>query len=233
MFTANINQEQENPKHANGFQLFTSRLTYYVAVAIITISVSTTHAKTESIIVAGGCFWCVESDFDSVNGVTATTSGYTGGTTTNPNYKSVTRGEGGHYESVKIDYDPTVVPLRTILDKFWRSVDVTDDGGQFCDRGSSYRTAVFVRNDEQLAVATASKEVAEQILGQQFVTPILNAGPFYKAEDRHQDYYLGQNRVITRFGVIKQADAYKRYRKGCGRDRRVKELWGEEAAFAK
>ncbi|MCY4007078.1 MAG: peptide-methionine (S)-S-oxide reductase MsrA [Rhodobacteraceae bacterium] len=192
----------------------------------------TATAATDSVILAGGCFWCVESDFDSVTGVTATTSGYTGGTSSNPSYKSVSAGRGGHYEAVKVEFDPAQVSLRTLLDKFWRSIDVTDDGGQFCDRGHSYRTAVFVQDDQQRKQAAASKAAAETVLGVPFVTQILDASEFYPAEKRHQNYHLGTNRVVTRFGVIQQADAYKRYRKGCGRDRRVRELWGKEAAFA-
>ena len=188
-------------------------------------------AATESIIVAGGCFWCVESDFDSVNGVKATTSGYTGGTQKNPTYGTVTSGKSGHYESVKIDFDPARVSVRTLLDKFWRSVDPTDAGGQFCDRGSSYRTAIFVNGSTQRKHAEASKAAAERALGMKIVTPIVDAAEFYRAEDRHQDYYLGSNRVLTRFGVIKQSDAYKRYREACGRDQRVRQLWGSEAAF--
>ena len=189
-------------------------------------------AETESVILAGGCFWCVESDFDTVNGVTATTSGYTGGSQNNPTYKSVTSGNSGHYEAVKIDFDPNVVSLRELVDKFWRSVDPTDPGGQFCDRGSSYRTAVFAADEGQRKDATASKKQAEEALGMRFATPILDATKFFPAEDYHQDYYLGTKRVITRFGIIKQSEAYKRYRKACGRDARVKQLWGDQAAFA-
>ena len=190
-------------------------------------------AATESIIVAGGCFWCVESDFDSVNGVKVTTSGYTGGTLKNPTYGAVTAGNSGHYEAVKIEFDPARVSLRTLLDKFWRSVDPTDAGGQFCDRGSSYRTAIFVNSSSQRRHAEASKKAAENALGMNIVTPIVDAAKFYRAEDKHQDYYLGSKRVFTRFGLIKQSDAYKRYREACGRDQRVKQLWGSEAAFLK
>lgn len=198
----------------------------------LALAVGTASAATQSIVIAGGCFWCVESDFDSVDGVIETTSGYTGGTSKDPDYKAVSSGKGGHYEAVRIDFDPDRVTLRTLLDKFFRSVDPTDPGGQFCDRGKSYRTAIFVSDEGQQTVAEASRSAAEAALGMDIVTPIEPAGPFYKAEARHQDYYLGQNRVITRFGVIKQADAYKRYRKACGRDQRVKELWGDQAAFA-
>ena len=189
-------------------------------------------AETKSAVFAGGCFWCVESDFDSVEGVVGTTSGYIGGTTDNPTYKEVTSQETGHYEAVKIDYDPEIVTYRELVDLFWRSVDPTDDGGQFCDRGPSYRTAVFVMNEDERAEATASKSAATSDLGMEIVTPVLDFDRFFRAEDRHQDYYLGQNRVLTRFGVVKQANAYKRYRKACGRDDRVRALWGEQAVFA-
>ena len=161
-----------------------------------------------------------------------TTSGYTGGTTDNPTYKEVTSQGTGHFEAVKIDYDPEIVTYRELVDLFWRSVDPTDDGGQFCDRGPSYRTAVFVMNEDEESEANASKSAAANDLGMEIVTPILDFDRFFRAEDRHQDYYLGQNRVLTRFGVVKQAKAYKRYRKACGRDERVRALWGDQAIFA-
>lgn len=189
-------------------------------------------AETKSVVFAGGCFWCVESDFDSVEGVVGTTSGYSGGTTDDPTYKEVTSQRTGHFEVVKIDYDPEIVTYRELVDLFWRSVDPTDDGGQFCDRGPSYRTAVFVMNEDERSEADASKSAAANDLGMEIVTPILDFDRFFQAEDRHQDYYLGQNRVLTRFGVIKQADAYKRYREACGRDDRVRALWGDQAIFA-
>ena len=173
----------------------------------------------------------MKSDFDSVKGVKVTTSGYTGGTLKNPTYGAVTAGKSGHYEAVKIEFDPAKVSLRALLDKFWRSVDPTDAGGQFCDRGSSYRTAIFVNGSAQRRHAEASKRAAEKALGMTIVTPIVDAAQFYRAEDKHQDYYLGKKLVFTRFGLIKQADAYKRYREACGRDKRVKELWGSGAAF--
>ncbi len=188
-------------------------------------------AEKEAAVFAGGCFWCVESDYDTVEGVHSTVSGYTGGTTKNPTYKQVTRGRTGHYEAVKLEYDPDVVSYRMLVDLFFRSVDPTDAGGQFCDRGESYRTAVFVMNDAQRAIAMASLNEAQADLGQQIVTPILDASVFYPAEDYHQDYYLGKKLVLTRFGLVQQSDAYKRYRKACGRDARVKELWGSDSAF--
>jgi peptide-methionine (S)-S-oxide reductase len=188
-------------------------------------------AATETAIVAGGCFWCVESDFESVPGVKEAISGYTGGTTANPTYKQVTRGGTGHYEAVEIRYDPAKVSYATLMELFFRSVDPTDDGGQFCDRGDSYRTAVFVKDAAQRAAAETAKAEAGKVLGRTIVTPILDAAKFYKAEAYHQDYYKGSGIILTRGGPKKQSEAYKFYRRGCGRDDRVKQLWGSAAPF--
>ena len=190
------------------------------------------HAgETRSIIVAGGCFWCVEADFERVRGVKEAVSGYTGGTTANPTYKQVTRGGTGHYEAVRINYDSGRINLPRLYDLFFRSIDPTDAGGQFCDRGQSYATAIFVSNAAEKAAAEAAKAKAQKELGQRIVTPILSAKSFYEAEDYHQDYYKGTKRVLTRFGAVTQSEAYKRYRKGCGRDARIKQLWGDAAPF--
>ena len=168
---------------------------------------------------AGGCFWCVESDFDSVPGVVETVSGYTGGTLENPAYKQVTAGGTGHREAVQIRYDPKQVSYARLLHIFWRSVDPTDDGGQFCDRGESYGTAIFVGNEEERLLAEASKETLDQsmVLDAPVVTPVETAGAFYPAEDYHQDYYT-KNPVRYRF-----------YRFSCGRDSRVQQVWGRQA----
>ncbi|NBR89687.1 MAG: peptide-methionine (S)-S-oxide reductase [Rhodobacteraceae bacterium] len=190
------------------------------------------HAGEAVLTVAGGCFWCVESDFESVPGVKDVVSGYTGGKSKNPTYKQVSAGGSGHYEAVQIHYDPARVSLETLLQKFVRSVDVTDAGGQFCDRGDSYRTAIFVSNTAEKDVAERVKAEAEAVLGRKIVTPILNASAFWEAEDYHQDYYKGSKVVLTRFGPVKQSTAYKKYRDACGRDQRVKQLWGKAAAFA-
>jgi peptide-methionine (S)-S-oxide reductase len=191
------------------------------------------HAgQTETLTVAGGCFWCVEKDFESVKGVHEVVSGYTGGKLQNPTYKQVVRGGTGHYEAVQIQFDPEVVSRAQLLQMFFRSVDPTDAGGQFCDRGDSYRTAIFVSDAAEKAAAQKAKSDAARVLGQKIVTPILSEGPFYKAEDYHQDYYKGSNIVLTRFGPIKQSKAYKRYRDACGRDQRVRQLWGNKAPFA-
>jgi len=189
------------------------------------------QARADTLTVAGGCFWCVESDFESVPGVRGVVSGYTGGKTKNPTYKQVTAGGTGHYEAVQIQFEPSKVSVDTLLNLFFRSVDPTDAGGQFCDRGDSYRTAIFVSNAAQRAAAEAAKAEAGSALGRKIVTPILAASKFYKAEDYHQNYYKGSKIVITRFGPVKQSTAYKKYRAGCGRDARVKKLWGSAAPF--
>lgn len=185
----------------------------------------------QTVIVAGGCFWCVESDFEKVTGVTEVTSGYTGGTTENPTYSQVTGGSTGHYEAVKIDYDADQISTRQIYDLFFRSVDPTDSGGQFCDRGDSYRTAIFVFDTEQENTARAALSAAQTELEQRIVTPILTASTFTDAEEYHQDYYKGQNRVITRRGIKTEAEAYTFYRESCGRDAKVEQLWGSDAPF--
>lgn len=168
-------------------------------------------------VVAGGCFWCVEADFDKVPGVVETLSGYTGGELENPTYQQVTYSDTGHYEAVRITFDAEVISYREIVDIFWRTVDPTDPGGQFCDRGPSYRTALFPLDAEQAEAAAASKAEARAALGREIVTPILEAGPFWPAEDYHQNYYQ------------ENAFNYGFYRRACGRDARVRSLWGEEA----
>ncbi|MDE4134389.1 peptide-methionine (S)-S-oxide reductase MsrA [Phaeobacter sp. QD34_3] len=207
-----------------------------LAILILTAGLLRGHeahaASPQVLTVAGGCFWCVESDFESVPGVVEAVSGYAGGSTKNPTYKEVTRGGTGHYEAVQIHFDPAKVSRATLLDMFFRSVDPTDAGGQFCDRGDSYRTAVFVKGGDERSLAEQAKAKAQRELGQAVVTPILDAGPFYAAEDYHQDYYKGDSLVFTRFGPKRQAAAYKRYRQACGRDARVRQLWGDAAPFA-
>ncbi|TMV07185.1 peptide-methionine (S)-S-oxide reductase MsrA [Ruegeria sediminis] len=187
---------------------------------------------TESLTVAGGCFWCVEADFEKVPGVTGAVSGYTGGKVENPTYKQVVRGGTGHYEAVRITFDSGKVSRETLLNLFFRSVDPTDAGGQFCDRGDSYRTAVFVSGPGDKAIAEQARAAAQSELGQRIVTPILQAATFYPAEEYHQDYYKGSKLVLTRFGPKRQSSAYKAYRAACGRDNRVRELWGDAAPFA-
>lgn len=179
----------------------------------------TSHAiaASKSAIFAGGCFWCVEADFDSVPGVLSTTSGYIGGSAKTASYKAVSAGGTGHYEAVKIVYDPARVSYDRLVHIFWRSVDPTDAGGQFCDRGSSYKTGIFTMNEAERKIARASKNKAAAALGQKIVTRIVKAGKFYKAEAYHQNYY-------TRNPI-----RYKVYRYGCGRNKRLRALWGGQA----
>jgi peptide-methionine (S)-S-oxide reductase len=182
-------------------------------------------AGTRSLVVAGGCFWCVESDFDHVDGVVATTSGYAGGEMQNPTY----RNHGNHREVVKVDYDDTETDYRTLVTTFLRTIDPTDPGGQFCDRGHSYTTAIHAANDKEAAIARDAVADAERQLGQKVVTEVEGPVTFWKAEDYHQNYYKSQVRQLTRFGYVTRASAYKGYRKGCGRDQRVHEVWGDQA----
>jgi peptide-methionine (S)-S-oxide reductase len=190
---------------------------------------TTARAAPETLTVAGGCFWCVESDFESVKGVGDVVSGFTGGTTPNPTYEN----HGDHIEAVTIPFDNSVVSARTLLDMFFRSVDPTDAGGQFCDRGSSYVTAIFPNSPAQREAAEAAKSEAQQALGQQIVTPIRDAGQFYPVGDYHQDYYKSSDRLaFSSVGIgVKKSVAYKRYREGCGRDARIEQLWGDAAPF--
>ena len=207
-----------------------------LAVAIVAGLVAQSRqalaASTETAILAGGCFWCIESDFERVPGVKDVVSGYTGGTTKNPTYKQVTRGGTGHYEAVRITYDPAQISYDQILHMFMRSVDPTDPTGQFCDKGESYRTAIFVSGADEQAAAEAAIKQARSELGRKIVTPILPASQFYDAEDYHQDYYRKSEIVLTRRGPKTKAEAYKFYREACGRDQRVRQLWGSAAPFA-
>ena len=169
-------------------QTFKAPLLVLLIAFGVMLQVSTAEAAQKRAFFAGGCFWCVEADFEKVKGVSEVVSGYTGGKTTNPTYKQVTKGGTGHYEAVEIRYNDSSVSYDRLLHLFFRSVDPTDAGGQFCDRGSSYRTAVFVTSAQERAAAEKAKSEAEQELGRKIVTPILNAKQFYNAEAYHQDY---------------------------------------------
>ena len=193
------------------------KCTMLTVVALLSFCAAASAQQLEKAVFAGGCFWCVESDFDKVPGVAATISGYTGGRTENPTYEQVTAGGTGHYEAVEITYDPAKVSYEALLTAFWHSVDPTDDGGQFCDRGHSYKTAVFAANDKQHGTAEASRNEAQKTLGKPIVSPILAAGPFYVAEDYHQNYYE------------KNPVRYSYYRWRCERDKTVKDVWGARA----
>ena len=166
---------------------------------------------------AGGCFWCIEFDFDQVPGVIATVSGYTGGKTDNPTYREVSRGDTGHREALQITFNPEKVSYSQLLTVFWHSVDPVDSGGQFCDRGVPYQTAVFVHNDAQRKLAEASKAQVMKDLGQKIFTPVESAAEFFRAEEYHQNYH---NKKPLR---------YKYYRWNCGRNQKVEKLWGDKA----
>jgi peptide-methionine (S)-S-oxide reductase len=168
---------------------------------------------------AGGCFWCMESDFDKVAGVVSTTSGYIGGRKKNPTYEEVSAGGTGHAEAVEIAYDPTRISYAKLLDVFWRNIDPTARNRQFCDVGDQYRSAIFYHDAEQQRLAQQSKSALEKSkpFAQVIVTEIVPAGVFTPAEAYHQDYYL------------KNPLRYKFYRNQCGRDQRLEELWGKAA----
>ena len=177
-------------------------------------------ATTAKAVFAGGCFWCVESDFDKVAGVISTTSGYTGGSVPNPTYEQVSAKHTGHAEAVEIVYDPRKVSYEKLVEHFWRTIDPTTKDRQFCDAGSPYRSAIFAQGPEQLRIAQASKAALEKTkpFKAPVVTEVETGGAFYPAEGYHQDYYL------------KNPVRYKYYRSNCGRDARLKELWGDRAA---
>jgi peptide-methionine (S)-S-oxide reductase len=175
-------------------------------------------ARAESAVAffAGGCFWCMESFYQEYEGVTDVVSGFTGGTLENPTYRG---NHEGHYEAVKISYDPEVVSFETLLGTYWRNVDPFDGKGQFCDKGPSYRSAIFVSNPAERMLALASKSaVTEQFPAQSVQTEVLDSGAFWPVEEAHQDYYL------------KNPLRYKYYRWNCGRDQRLEAIWGAEVA---
>lgn len=186
--------------------------------------------RLETALVAGGCFWCVESDFRRVDGVTDVTVGYAGGRTENPTYNDVTRGQTGHLEVAQITFDAAQISYAQILHLFMRSIDPLDAGGQFCDRGESYSTAIFA-TPEQHDEARAAVERASAALGEPVVTPVREIARFWPAEEYHQGYAYSSDLVLTRFGPLTRAAAYARYREACGRDARVREVWGEDAPF--
>lgn len=170
-----------------------------------------------SAVFAAGCFWCVEQAFEKVPGVAQAVSGYTGGTTVNPTYEEVS-GEGtGHYEAVRVIYDPEVVSYAQLLDVFWKNVDPFDPSGQFCDKGSSYRGAIFPATAQETAAAEASKEAVARRFGRPVDVQVLPAATFYDAETYHQDYYL------------KNPQTYAFYKWRCGRAQRLEDLWGPAA----
>ena len=200
------------------------RMFSMIAVAATLVAAGIAHAdaekKTAIATFAGGCFWCMEPPFDDVKGVLSTTSGYTGGPEKNPTYKQVSSGKTGHCEALEIEFDPSKVTYEQLLQVYWHNIDPTTTDRQFCDWGTQYRPEIFYHDDAQKQAAEASKAEVEKKFGKVAVK-ITPAGAFYPAEEYHQDYYT------------KEPDSYYDYRKGCGRDRRLKELWGDAAGKAK
>lgn len=182
-------------------------------------SAATTPApKVETAILAGGCFWCVEADYEKLEGVLDVVSGYTGGKVENPTYQQVSAGRTGHIEAVKVTYDANRINYAEILDYFWRHIDPTRDDGQFCDSGSQYRPAIFYATANQKMVATESKQNLEQTkpFSEPVKVELIPASTFYLAEEYHQDYYQ------------KNPLRYHFYRYNCGRDARIEQLWGQQ-----
>lgn len=178
-------------------------------------SQNTEANKTATAIFAGGCFWCMEGPYDKLDGVLETTSGYTGGHLENPTYEQVTMGNTGHYEAVAITYDPDKVSYEKLLDVFWQNIDPFDKWGQFCDKGSSYLSAIFFQNDAEKKLAEATKQAIAERFDKTVHTAVLPASTFYPAEDYHQDYYK------------KNPMRYTYYRFACGRDGRLEKIWGK------
>lgn len=196
-------------------RIFTILLTLFMSFSAFSAPVENQSLHQQTAIFAGGCFWCLEADLDKLPGVIETISGYTGGQLTNPSYEQVSHGGTGHYESVKVIFDPTKLSYTQLLNAFWHSIDPTDASGQFCDKGDQYRSAIFYENETQKKEAEESKN---QLLAsgqfKQIATQIISATAFYPAEEYHQNYYQ------------KNPVRYKFYRYTCGRDKRVKEVWG-------
>jgi peptide-methionine (S)-S-oxide reductase len=187
-------------------------------ILLTSLLLHTPHVAAEKTILAGGCFWCMEADYEKLKGVTDVISGFTGGILKNPTYNG---NHEGHYEAVEITYDPDKVSYKELLDYFWVNIDPFDEKGQFCDKGSEYLTAIFVANEVERKIAEQSKrKVVMQFPNKKVITPILNASIFYPIkgnESYHQDYYK------------KSPIRYKAYRWNCGRDKRLKDIWGDKA----
>jgi peptide-methionine (S)-S-oxide reductase len=208
----------------HSFPLLKNSMNKFSYLAVLLLSVvslqlfSIKDASAEKAILAGGCFWCMESDFEKLDGVSKVVSGFTGGEIPDPTYRG---NHEGHYEAVEITYDPAVVDYQGILDHYWVNIDPFDASGQFCDKGSSYLSAVFVANNQEKLLAEQSKKkVIAMFPGETVVTPILTVSTFYPikgAESHHQDFYI-HNPI-----------RYKAYRWSCGRDKRLKTIWGDLA----
>ena len=194
--------------------------TFFLAAAAVGSATAQTAAPaTAKATVAGGCFWCMEPPYDKLDGVISTTSGYIGGKKANPTYQEVSAGSTGHTEAVQVVYDPKKISYEKLLDVFWHNIDPTQKDAQFCDQGTQYRSGIFYHDADQKRLADASRAALEKSkpFKGAIVTEITQASTFYPAEDYHQDYYT------------KNPVRYKYYRSGCGRDSRLKDLWGAAA----
>ncbi|MDB0047631.1 peptide-methionine (S)-S-oxide reductase MsrA [Porticoccaceae bacterium] len=195
------------------------RATAIILLSLFTFVTLKAVAEEQSAIFAGGCFWCTESDFEKLDGVISAASGYIGGHLKNPTYKQVSSGRSGHTEAVEVIYDDQTVSYSELVEYFWKTIDPTDGGGQFCDRGQQYRSEIFYQNEDQRRIAQASKDAlaASGLLEAEIATQLTPSSRFYPAEDYHQDYYL------------KNPVRYNYYRWGCGREKRLAEVWGTPA----
>jgi len=187
-----------------------------IALSLCSLVTSKAIAKEQSAVFAGGCFWCTESDFEKLDGVVSAASGYIGGQLKNPTYKQVSSGGSGHTEAVEVIFDDLTVSYSDLVEYFWKTIDPTDGSGQFCDRGQQYRSEIFYQTEEQRNIAQSSKDAlaASGLLKAEIATQLTPSSRFYPAEDYHQDYYL------------KNPVRYNYYRWGCGREKRLEELWG-------
>lgn len=201
-----------------------------IAAGLLVLAPLAAQAKdVQKAVFAGGCFWCVESNFEYVDGVIEAVSGFSGGTTANPSYKS----HGNHIEAVEVTFDADKVSYEKLVDLFLRSTDVVDAGGQFCDRGRTYSSGIFASGAKaKTAKAVIAKHNASGKLPSAIVTPVLAPSKFYPVGAYHQDYAKSKEKILTRRGLMSKAKAYKFYRKSCGRDKRVKQLWGSQAFTA-
>jgi methionine-S-sulfoxide reductase len=187
---------------------------FFVLMAFLSLNFLKAEATTDYAYFAGGCFWCMEAEFESVKGVTSVVSGYTGGQSDNPTYKEISQGNTGHYEVIQVTFEVQQVSYEKLLEIYWKNVDPTDDTGQFCDKGAQYRSAIFARGAQQKLGAEKSKEeVIKKLKTKKVHTQIVEFKKFYEAEEFHQDYYK------------KNPLKYKTYKWNCGRDNTLKEVW--------
>ncbi len=185
-------------------------------VGFSALNAQANNTQISTAVFAGGCFWCMEKPFDNMTGVIETTAGFSGGHVPNPSYKAVSNGGTGHIEVIRVRYNPAQVSYAQLLGTYWKNVDPFDSNGQFCDRGETYRPAIFVSNPAERAAAEASKASLARDFGRNINVEIISSAPFYAAEEYHQDYYK------------KNPIRYNYYRTSCGRDARLRQVWGAQ-----